>query len=47
MHSFTPVDADFRKRVRASFELQHFMKTLGATLEAVEPGFVEIHLPIG
>lgn len=45
--SFTPIDPDFRKRVRTSFELQHFMKTLGATLERVEPGFVEIHLPIG
>lgn len=44
--SFTPIDPDFRKRVRASFELQQFMKTLGATLEAMDAGFVEIHLPI-
>src|SRR5512140_2008257 len=46
MHSFTPLDPDFKKRVRVSFELQQFMKTLGATLEAVEAGYVEIHLPI-
>lgn len=46
MSSFTPLDPDFRKRVRTSFELQQFMKTLGATLETVEAGFVEIHLPI-
>lgn len=46
MNSFTPLDPDFRKRVHMSFGLQQFMKTLGATLESVEAGFVEIHLPI-
>jgi uncharacterized protein (TIGR00369 family) len=46
MASFTPLDPEFKKRVHSSFELQQFMKTLGATLEAVEAGFVEIHLPI-
>lgn len=46
MTSFTPLDPDFANRVRDSFERQQFMKTLGATLAAVEPGFVEIHLPI-
>lgn len=46
MHSFTPLDPDFRKRVRDSFELQQFMNTLGATLESVEAGFVAIQLPI-
>jgi uncharacterized protein (TIGR00369 family) len=46
MPTFTPIDPDFRKRVRASFELQQFMRTLGATLESVEAGFVEIHLPV-
>jgi uncharacterized protein (TIGR00369 family) len=44
--SFTPADPDFAKRTHASFERQAFMKTLGATLEQVEAGFVEIHLPI-
>jgi uncharacterized protein (TIGR00369 family) len=46
IQSFTPLDPDFRKRVRDSFALQHFMKTLGATLESIDAGFVEIHLPI-
>ena len=32
MSSFRPIDPDFRKRVRASFEFQQFMRTLGATL---------------
>jgi uncharacterized protein (TIGR00369 family) len=43
---FTPLDPDFANRVRESFKLQQFMATLGATLGAVEPGFVEIRLPI-
>src|SRR5512141_50616 len=46
MNSFTPLDPDFANHVRDSFERQQFMKTLGATLATVEPGFVEIHLPI-
>ena len=36
----------FESRVRASFERQGLMATLGATLEKVEPGAIEIHLPI-
>jgi uncharacterized domain 1 len=43
---FTTLDPDFAIRTRRSFERQAFMKTLGATLEKVEPAFVEIHLPI-
>ena len=43
---FTPLDPDFANRVRASFERQQFMKTIGATLGPVEPGFVEIRLTI-
>lgn len=35
---------EFRDRVRASFENQQFMATLGARLERVEPGEVEIAL---
>ena len=42
----TAVDPDFENRVRTSFERQAFMATLGATLERVEPGAVDIHLPI-
>src|SRR5690242_550134 len=42
---FEPKDPDYANRVRASFERQGAMKTLGATLGAVEPGEVEIELP--
>jgi uncharacterized protein (TIGR00369 family) len=35
-------DPDFAARVRASFERQRFMATLGATLEHVAPGEVTI-----
>jgi uncharacterized protein (TIGR00369 family) len=38
-------DDDFEQRVRASFERQAFMATLGATLTGVQPGAVEIRLP--
>ena len=41
----TPSDPQFRERVRASFAKQVFMATLGATLERVEPGEVDIALP--
>ena len=37
-------DPDFAARVRASFAAQHFMSTLGARLERVELGEVEIGL---
>ena len=42
--SFTPRDPDFAARVRASFERQQFMATLGARLVRVEPGLCEIEL---
>ncbi|KFB10822.1 PaaI family thioesterase [Nitratireductor basaltis] len=38
-------DADFEARVRASFERQKAMKTLGAELTRVTPGTVEIEMP--
>jgi uncharacterized protein (TIGR00369 family) len=38
-------DADFEARVRASFERQKAMKTLGAELTSVTPGTVEIEMP--
>jgi uncharacterized protein (TIGR00369 family) len=41
-----PVDADFEKRVRESFDKQGLMATLGATLSRVDPGEVEIEMPI-
>jgi uncharacterized protein (TIGR00369 family) len=42
---FEPHDPDFAARVRASFERQDAMKTIGATLLSVEPGRVAIELP--
>lgn len=41
----TPRDPDFERRVRASFERQPAMATLGATLARVSPGEVDIELP--
>jgi uncharacterized protein (TIGR00369 family) len=38
-------DPDFAQRVRASFERQAAMKTIGATLGDIEPGRVVIELP--
>ncbi|HAX21550.1 MAG TPA: phenylacetic acid degradation protein [Hydrogenophaga sp.] len=45
LQTFEPRDPDFATRVRASFERQAAMRTLGATLAAVRPGQVEITLP--
>jgi uncharacterized protein (TIGR00369 family) len=41
-----PAAPDFEKRVRESFARQEFMTTLGASLDRVEPGAVEIRMPI-
>ena len=38
-------DPDAGERVRQSFARQHAMDLIQATLECVEPGLVEIHLP--
>lgn len=38
-------DPDFEKRVRASFGKQKLMTTIGARLDRVEPGRVDIRLP--
>ena len=45
MPDFTPPDAQYAERVRASFERQAAMRTIGATLSRVEPGRVHIELP--
>jgi hypothetical protein len=37
-HLPTPSDPDFATRVRASFERQGFMRSLGAELTRVQPG---------
>ena len=42
---FEPRDPAFEPRVRASFERQAAMRTLGATLAVVRPGQVEITMP--
>lgn len=43
MNDDTP--ADFRQRIRDSFERQAAMKTIGAELTRVQHGMVEIELP--
>jgi uncharacterized protein (TIGR00369 family) len=43
--SFEPQDPDFAARVRASFERQGAMTTIGAALGSIEPGRVSIELP--
>jgi uncharacterized protein (TIGR00369 family) len=42
--SHTPQDPDFESRVRASFDRQTFMSTLGARLARVEPGEVDVEV---
>lgn len=42
---FEPADAAYAQRVRASFDRQAAMATIGATLTEVEPGRVVIALP--
>lgn len=39
-----PADPDYEQRIRASFARQGAMRTLGATLESVAPGFCSISL---
>jgi len=41
---FTPADPNFERRTRASFARQGAMTLIGAVLEKVEPGHVEISL---
>lgn len=45
MTQSVPADPEFAERVRASFNKQQIMNTLGATLTHVEPGLVEIGMP--
>jgi len=45
MTSFQIQDADFERRVRENFALQHVMQLIGASLSRVEPGAVDITLP--
>jgi uncharacterized protein (TIGR00369 family) len=43
--AFEPRDPAWETKVRDSFKLQGIMGLIGASLEKVEPGHVEIHLP--
>ena len=43
--AFAAPNPEFAARVAESFRAQRFMQTLGATLERVEPGAVDIGLP--
>lgn len=45
MTEFTPPDPEYAARVRASFDRQPFMRLIGASLDAVEPGHCRISLP--
>lgn len=44
--AFDARDPDFEGRVRRSFAQQSMMATIGAVLERVEPGLVDIALPV-
>jgi uncharacterized protein (TIGR00369 family) len=44
---WTSPDANLEKNVRASFGLQGALRAMGAGIERVEPGLVEIVLPFG
>jgi uncharacterized protein (TIGR00369 family) len=43
--AFEAKNPDFAARCRESYGRQAFMEMLGATMEAIEPGYCEIHLP--
>lgn len=45
MSTLQPADVAFRDKVADSFRRQSFMRTIGARLTAVEPGYCEIELP--
>ena len=42
---FEPVDADYERRTRESFARQGIMAHIGAVLDVVRPGHVEVSLP--
>jgi uncharacterized protein (TIGR00369 family) len=42
---FEPLDPAWESRVRASFARQRMMETIGAVLERVAPGEVDVRLP--
>jgi uncharacterized protein (TIGR00369 family) len=44
--TWIPKNPDFQKLITEAFAVEPPMVLIGATMEKVEPGFVEIHLPI-
>ncbi len=44
--NWSPKNPDYEKVVREGFAAEAPLKAIGATLEKVEPGYVEIHVPI-
>ena len=46
MTALTPQDPAYEARVRASFDKQQFMQTIGARLARVAPGEVDVELPV-
>ncbi len=44
MQQFKPADAHYAQRIRDSFARQGLMATMGATLESVQAGYVEIEM---
>ena len=45
MPSFKAVDIDFESRIRASFDRQMVMQTIGASLSHIQAGEVRIEIP--
>jgi uncharacterized protein (TIGR00369 family) len=45
LKTFEPRDPNWDAKVRESFDRQTFMKTIGARLTALSPGYCEVELP--
>jgi uncharacterized protein (TIGR00369 family) len=43
--TYIPRDPDYEDKVRASFQRQRAMATLGITIESLEPGRIELRMP--
>jgi len=43
--NFTPIDPNFESRVRASFDRQSAMKTLGIEIKELKAGWIELLMP--
>jgi acyl-coenzyme A thioesterase PaaI-like protein len=45
MSAFVPKDPNYESRVRAVIDLQAAMQTIGASVESVAPGMVQLRMP--